>query len=209
MKEDKAESLLVISAKDGAGKTFLTANLGAALAKRNEKAAIIDLSGTGDASMFMGLYDEPDIVSIKELHELDEYEFKRHQNSFSEKNLTVISFYPPHDEEEINYLKEIILRLKKERQYIIIDGEMWPFIDKICERVLIVALPNPINLRLTKDLIDKLKPYKNSNNLYVVLNKIEKRVYRGTYSKGLSQSPQGLQSQIYRLQLLEDRYLRL
>ncbi len=175
MKEDKAESLLLMSAKDGAGKTFLTANLGAALAKRNEKAAIIDFSGTGDVSMFMGLYGEPDIISLKELYELDEHEFKRYQNFFFEEKLTVLSIYPPNNEEEIDYLKDIILRLKKERKYIIIDGELWSFIDKICKRVLVLALPNPINLRLTKALIEKLKLYKSSNDLYVVLNKTEKR----------------------------------
>jgi pilus assembly protein CpaE len=66
LRTDAAQVIAVISSKGGAGATFLATNLAFALAKNQQRVAIIDLNlYFGDASLFLG--DRVAVSSVAEL----------------------------------------------------------------------------------------------------------------------------------------------
>ena len=117
------EVIVITSGKGGVGKTTTTANLGAALALRNKKVALVDTDiGLRNLDVVMGLenrivYDIVDVVEEK---------CKLRQALIKDKRFNELFLLPAaqtRDKSAINeeQMKELIGKLKEEFDYILID----------------------------------------------------------------------------------------
>ncbi len=117
------EVIVITSGKGGVGKTTTTANLGAALALRNKKVALIDTDiGLRNLDVVMGLenrivYDIVDVVEEK---------CKLRQALIKDKRFNELFLLPAaqtRDKSAVNeeQMKELISKLKDEFDYILID----------------------------------------------------------------------------------------
>ena len=117
------EVIVITSGKGGVGKTTTTANLGAALALRNKKVALIDTDiGLRNLDVVMGLenrivYDIVDVVEEK---------CKLRQALIKDKRFNELFLLPAaqtRDKSAVNeeQMKELIGKLKDEFDYILID----------------------------------------------------------------------------------------
>ena len=117
------EVIVITSGKGGVGKTTTTANLGAALALRNKKVALVDTDiGLRNLDVVMGLenrivYDIVDVVEEK---------CKLRQALIKDKRFNELFLLPAaqtRDKSAINeeQMKELIGKLKDEFDYILID----------------------------------------------------------------------------------------
>lgn len=117
------EVIVITSGKGGVGKTTTTANLGAALALRNKKVALVDTDiGLRNLDVVMGLenrivYDIVDVVEEK---------CKLRQALIKDKRFNELFLLPAaqtRDKSAINeeQMKELIEKLKDEFEYILID----------------------------------------------------------------------------------------
>ena len=117
------EVIVITSGKGGVGKTTTTANLGAALALRNKKVALIDTDiGLRNLDVVMGLenrivYDIVDVVEEK---------CKLRQALIKDKRFNELFLLPAaqtRDKSAVNeeQMKELIEKLKDEFDYILID----------------------------------------------------------------------------------------
>ena len=121
--EYMGEVIVITSGKGGVGKTTTTANLGAALALRNKKVALVDTDiGLRNLDVVMGLenrivYDIVDVVEEK---------CKLRQALIKDKRFNELFLLPAaqtRDKSAINeeQMKELIGKLKDEFDYILID----------------------------------------------------------------------------------------
>lgn len=117
------EVIVITSGKGGVGKTTTTANLGAALALRNKKVALVDTDiGLRNLDVVMGLenrivYDIVDVVEEK---------CKLRQALIKDKRFNELFLLPAaqtRDKSAVNeeQMKELIGKLKEEFDYILID----------------------------------------------------------------------------------------
>ena len=117
------EVIVITSGKGGVGKTTTTANLGAALALRGKKVALVDTDiGLRNLDVVMGLenrivYDIVDVVEEK---------CKLRQALIKDKRFNELFLLPAaqtRDKSAINeeQMKELIGKLKEEFDYILID----------------------------------------------------------------------------------------
>ena len=117
------EVIVITSGKGGVGKTTTTANLGAALALRNKKVALVDTDiGLRNLDVVMGLenrivYDIVDVVEEK---------CKLRQALIKDKRFKELFLLPAaqtKDKTAINeeQMKELVKKLKEEFDYILID----------------------------------------------------------------------------------------
>ena len=117
------EVIVITSGKGGVGKTTTTANLGAALALRNKKVALVDTDiGLRNLDVVMGLenrivYDIVDVVEEK---------CKLRQALIKDKRFNELFLLPAaqtRDKSAVNeeQMKELIGKLKDEFDYILID----------------------------------------------------------------------------------------
>ena len=117
------EVIVITSGKGGVGKTTTTANLGAALALRNKKVALVDTDiGLRNLDVVMGLenrivYDIVDVVEGK---------CKLRQALIKDKRFNELFLLPAaqtRDKSAVNeeQMKELIGKLKEEFDYILID----------------------------------------------------------------------------------------
>lgn len=117
------EVIVITSGKGGVGKTTTTANLGAALALRNKKVALVDTDiGLRNLDVVMGLenrivYDIVDVVEEK---------CKLKQALIKDKRFKDLFLLPAaqtRDKSAVNeeQMKELTEKLKEEFDYIIID----------------------------------------------------------------------------------------
>ena len=117
------EVIVITSGKGGVGKTTTTANLGAALALRSKKVALVDTDiGLRNLDVVMGLenrivYDIVDVVEEK---------CKLRQSLIKDKRFNELFLLPAaqtRDKSAINeeQMKELIGKLKEEFDYILID----------------------------------------------------------------------------------------
>ncbi len=117
------EVIVITSGKGGVGKTTTTANLGAALALRSKKVALVDTDiGLRNLDVVMGLenrivYDIVDVVEEK---------CKLRQALIKDKRFNELFLLPAaqtRDKSAINeeQMKELIGKLKEEFDYILID----------------------------------------------------------------------------------------
>ena len=117
------EVIVITSGKGGVGKTTTTANLGAALALRNKKVALVDTDiGLRNLYVVMGLenrivYDIVDVVEEK---------CKLRQALIKDKRFNELFLLPAaqtRDKSAVNeeQMKELIGKLKEEFDYILID----------------------------------------------------------------------------------------
>ena len=117
------EVIVITSGKGGVGKTTTTANLGAAIALRNKKVALVDTDiGLRNLDVVMGLenrivYDIVDVVEGK---------CKLRQALIKDKRFNELFLLPAaqtRDKSAVNeeQMKELIGKLKEEFDYILID----------------------------------------------------------------------------------------
>ena len=117
------EVIVITSGKGGVGKTTTTANLGAALALRSKKVALVDTDiGLRNLDVVMGLenrivYDIVDVVEEK---------CKLRQALIKDKRFNELFLLPAaqtRDKSAVNeeQMKELIGKLKEEFDYILID----------------------------------------------------------------------------------------
>jgi len=117
------EVIVITSGKGGVGKTTTTANIGAALALRGKKVALVDTDiGLRNLDVVMGLenrivYDIVDVVEEK---------CKLRQALIKDKRFNELFLLPAaqtRDKSAINeeQMKELINKLKEEFEYILID----------------------------------------------------------------------------------------
>lgn len=124
MENNEGIAIVITSGKGGVGKTTATANIGAALALRGKKTAVVDADiGLRNLDVVLGLenrivYDLVDVVEGRCKIKQGLVKDKKNENLF------LLPAAQTRDKTAVNpeQMKELILELKKEFDYIFIDS---------------------------------------------------------------------------------------
>lgn len=173
------EVVSIVSGKGGTGKSFFAANMGALLAMTGKKVLLIDLDmGMRNLDIYLGLesrviYNIMDVISgicrIKQAM-IKDRRFK---------SLYLMSAAPPRDKRDITglHMKVLCDRLKKEFDYIIIDGssgvnEGLDLATQNADTVVVVTEPEPASIR-DADIVDRRLYELGIRRRYCVVNKVK------------------------------------
>ncbi|MBQ2897352.1 MAG: septum site-determining protein MinD [Clostridia bacterium] len=144
----------VISGKGGVGKTTVTANVGVALSLLGHKTVIIDTDlGLRNLDLALGLENNV----IYDMVDLAMGECRLREAVIKDERYGALGFIPTSQFKTDNNIdferfKKIILELKRQYEYIIIDspagiGEGFETAAKLSDMALIVVNPEPFSLR--------------------------------------------------------------
>lgn len=172
-----ARSIMITSANPGSGKTFITLNLGAVLALKNKKVAIVDLdlrkaalslscsaSGSGVSNYLVGSVELDDIVVKNVL-------------GCENVDLFPVGPIPPNPAELLYHqrLEEMIEKLKENYDYVLVDCPPVEvvadakIINRLVDLTLFVIRAELLERAMLKE-IQKFYDTKRYNNLAIILN---------------------------------------
>lgn len=154
--KQRGKTIGIMSSKGGVGKTVLTANLAAALARRNAKVLAIDGSLTnGNLSLLFGLKNV-----VVTLHDVLSGKIKIEQTIYKhESGVDVIPTPISLDHERHTNLSKMIGKLKKRYEYILIDipsgnDDEMELMLKCCDEAILVSEPTVLGVSESKPAVD-------------------------------------------------------
>lgn len=179
-KPKQAEVITVCSTKGGVGKTTISVNLAASLAKKDKKVVVLDLDlQFGDVSILFDLQPKKTIYEwIKESYENDDGQIKEFL-SVHESGVEVLSApLMPEFAELVNgkHIEVILQKLKEEYDYIIVDTppalvETGLVALENSEHILLITAMDLPTLKNGKIAIETLKLLGLNDKVRVILNR--------------------------------------